>query len=563
LTKFSELCEICEKIEATSARAAQIRIVSEFLRKTVSPDEVESAVRLVIGKPIPSLSTKTFNISYLTIKKIIQKLTGTNDKEFTNEMINVGDVGASVKMLFEKFPLKTQKKLLDLQLTINEVNRNFESIAELEGPGARGKKEKLLTTLLSYATPLEAKYIVKNLIGEMRHGFSEGLMEEAIANAFNVNLQTVRTANMFLGDLGTVAKIAKTSGEDGLRKIGITVFHPLRPMLADLAKNVEEAIERHGGKTSFEAKLDGARVQIHKKGGEVRVFSRRLTDVTNSVPEIADQIKKEIQNNEIILEGEIIAVSKEGKVLPFQYLMRRLRRTKEISEMMEKIPLKLYLFDLIYIDGESLTTKPFNERRKILENVAGNLPLTSQITTSDPTEAKNFFEKIICEGHEGLVAKQLDSPYTLGVRGKKWLKIKRSPETLDLVIVAAEYGYGYRHAWLSDYYLAAKDTENNKLEIIGKTFKGLTDSEIQKMTKRLMEIALEQKGRTIMVKPEVVVEVAFSEIQRSSHYRGGYALRFARIVRVREDKSLEDVSSLEDVAKIYETQFKNKVGNIN
>jgi len=411
---------------------------------------------------------------------------------------------------------------------------------------------------LGEATPLEAKYIVKILIGEMRTGFHEGLMELAVSKAFSVPHDLVRMAGMLTGDIGEVAAIAKTQGKEGISRLQFQVFRPIKPMLAQTAENVNEALKEHGGETAFEYKLDGARVQIHKSKDTVRIYSRRLTDVTESFPEIVQLTWNEIKTSEAILEGEIIAVGEDGSPLPFQHLMRRFRRVHEIENMVEKIPAKLYLFDLIYLDGKSLIADSYNERRKKLGEIAGSIPLTKQMITSDPREATSFLKEALDEGHEGLVAKKLDSLYTPGIRGKGWFKIKESLEPLDLVIVAAEYGYGRRHDWLSDYYLAARDLESGEFLVVGKTFKGLTDEEIIGMTERLKELTIKEEPRRVVVTPQIVVEVAYNEIQKSPKYKCGMALRFARITRIRDDKSPEEADTIERVRKIYEKQFEKK-----
>jgi len=268
--------------------------------------------------------------------------------------------------------------------------------------------------------------------------------------------------------------------------------------------------------------------------------------------------RDEVKASEAILEGEIIAVGENGYPLPFQHLMRRFRRVHNIEEMIEKIPVELYLFDLIYVNGQSLIAETYVERRKRLGEIAWGIPLTKKIITGNPREAERFLKEAIEEGHEGLVAKKWDSPYAPGIRGKRWFKIKELLEPLDLVIVAAEYGYGRRHNWLSDYYLAARDLESGDFLVIGKTFKGLADKEIIEMTKRLKELTIKEEHRRVVVTPRIVVEVAYNEIQKSPKYKCGMALRFARITRIRDDKSPEEADTIQRIRKIYEKQFEKK-----
>ncbi len=556
-TEFRALAELCEKLETTSKRTLMVSLVAEFLKR-LHTDEVEPAASMILGRPFPKWDQRTLEVSWATLSDLIRRLTKADWKSFTDAFGKTGDIGAATKIVFEASKIQRQATLFVRPLTILEVRRSLEAIAETGGYGSRERKERLLETLMGEATPLEAKYIVKILIREMRTGFHEGLMELAVSKAFSVPHDLVRRAGMLTGDIGEVAAIAKTQGREGISKLRFQIFRPVKPMLAQTADSVDEAIEEHGGETAFEHKLDGARVQIHKFKNTVRIYSRRLTDVTESFPEIVRLTRNEVKAGEAILEGEIIAVGENGHPLPFQHLMRRFRRVHNIEEMTEKIPVELHLFDLIYLNGQSLIADPYLKRRKKLVEIAGSIPLTKQTITGNPREAEKFLKEAIKKGHEGLVAKKLDSPYTPGIRGKRWFKIKESLEQLDLVIVAAEYGYGRRHNWLSDYYLAARDIESGELLMIGKTFKGLTDKEIIEMTKRLKELAIKEEHRRVVVTPRIVVEVAYNEIQKSPKYKCGMALRFARITRIRDDKSPEEADTIQRIRKIYEEQFEKK-----
>ncbi len=290
----------------------------------------------------------------------------------------------------------------------------------------------------------------------------------------------------------------------------------------------------------------------------MQVFSRRLTNVTASLPEIVEAVKRNVASKEAILEGEVVAMDTAGVPLPFQHLMRRFRRVHEIPDTAEKIPLKLFFFDVLYLNGKSLLSLPYVQRRKILAENVGEIPLTTQKIIADAAEAEKFLQAALDAGHEGLMAKKLDSVYTPGTRGKRWFKIKAILEPLDLVITAAEYGYGRRHNWLSDYYLAARDSTTGEFLTVGKTFKGLTDAEIIEMTQKLKALAINDTGRQIIVEPKVVVEVAYNEIQKSPKYKSEMALRFARITRVREDKDAGQADTIQRVRAIYERQFAKK-----
>ncbi|MEM0006974.1 MAG: ATP-dependent DNA ligase [Candidatus Bathyarchaeia archaeon] len=559
-TLFKALAELCEKLEGMSRRVPAVNLVADFL-KSLEPDEVEPAVSMILGRPFPKWSQQTLDVSWATLSEIIRRITGVDWRIFLEAFNQTGDVGSAAKVVFESCKIKRQAVLFEKPLTILEVRRSFEAIAETAGHGAREKKERLIEALLSSASPLEAKYLVKIFIGEMRTGFHEGLMEQAISRAFQIPFETVKRAGMVLGDIGTVAALIKAEGREALSKIGFQIFKPVKLMLAQMANDVAEAIKEHGGKTAFEYKLDGARVQIHKCGDDVRIFSRRLTDVTKSLPEIADMVRKKVKAREVIMEGEVIAIDDKGYPVPFQHLMRRFKRVHEIEDVAETIPVKLYLFDILYLDDKSLISLPYLQRRQILADSAGEIPLTKQLITDSVEEAERFLREAVDCGHEGLMAKRLNSEYTPGIRGKHWLKIKPTLEPLDLVIVAAEYGYGRRHEWLSDYYLAARDAETGEFLVVGKTFKGLTDSEIIEMTKRLKELAIKEEYRRVYVTPKIVVEVAYNEIQKSPKYKCGMALRFARITRVRDDKTPEEADTIQRVREIYQKQFLKK-GNI-
>ncbi|MCD6490981.1 MAG: ATP-dependent DNA ligase [Candidatus Korarchaeota archaeon] len=554
-TPFREFALMCEKLENISSKLSKIQLVNSFLKKLV-PDELPIAVRMIIGKIFPPWSDKNLDISWNSILKILKSLTKIDDKEIIEIYNRCGDPGELFRIVMKEKQLTKQQVLLGGKLTVLEVYRMFESIARIKGKGSRERKERILYAILSKAEPLEAKFIIRMILGEMRHGVSEGIMEEALSDYLGVPLETLRRAHMIFGDLGKIIEIAVREGIEHIIHPKFRLFNPIKPMLAQTAQNIQEVIKEHG-KTAFEYKFDGARVQIHKKDDEVRIFSRRLTDVTISLPDIVELIKREIRSREIVVEGEVIAISKDNKPLPFQQLMKRFKRIRNIEKKVKELPTRLFLFDILYLDGKLLIDEPYIKRRALLENIVRNIDLAPMLVTDNISEAQKFLEQALEHGHEGLMAKKLNSRYTPGVRGKNWFKIKKALR-LDLVIVAAEWGHGRRHNWLSDYYLATRDLETGEFLIVGKTFKGLTDAEFKDITKRLLELKIGERRRTVFVKPEIVAEVAFNEIQKSPKYKSGYALRFARIVRIREDKSPEDADSIQRIKILYERQFKGK-----
>jgi DNA ligase-1 len=554
---FKSLSELLEKVEATKKRLEIIDQTANYL-KTLDAAEIEPAVNMMVGRAFPKFSQKTLDVNWATLQNILEQISAFEWRLFRDAMAKTGDLGSAAKAVLEQSKTKLQTQLTQQPLTVVEVRRAFEAIAQTQGSRSRIKKERQIAALMSQATPLEAKYLVKVFTGEMRTGLHEGLMEQAVSRAFNVPLARVQHAAMMLGDIGEVATKLKTEGIDCLEKTGFTVFRPVKLMLAQTAQSVREALAEQDCRTAWEYKYDGARVQIHKQGATVCIFSRRLSDVTESLPDVVETVKQNIQADTVIIEGEVVALDSAGYPIAFQHLMRRFKRTKEIVGMREKIPLTLYLFDILFLNGESLIAKPYTERRRTLAQNSGKILLSNQTVAENPMQAEGFLKEALAAGHEGLMAKKLDSPYTPGRRGKRWLKIKTTLEPLDLVITAADYGYGRRKGWLSDYYLGARDPQSGGFLDIGKTFKGLTDAEIIDLTQLLKDIAVNAEGHRVVVLPQVVVEVAYNEIQQSSKYKSQMALRFARITRIRDDKAPEDASTIDQVKQIYEKQFQTK-----
>jgi len=552
-TSFEKLALLGERLEKTTGRLQLTEMIAQFL-KQLAVDEVPAGLRLLIGQVFPEWDERTLNLSWRAVSKIANDLTEASEEDRQVISSQAVDAGEAVCMLLER---SRKSPVQPPPLTILEVYRTFEEIAETSGKGSRARKEELLRSLLLRASPLEAKYLVKNVIREMRHGVSEGTALDAIALVSGAKKKVVRRANMLCGDLGEVAVTALKEGESGLQEIQPLLFRPLKPMLAQVAKNLAEAFEYHKGKIALEYKLDGARVQIHKDGTKVKLYTRNLSEVTRSLPEIAKEVRKEARAEKAILEGEVIAVDAEGRPLPFQHLMRRFRRVHKIAETARQVPVQLHLFDILYREGKSLVDLPYHERWQTLQQTKGSLQAVRRRIPQDISEGEGFAQQAYSEGHEGLMAKHLDSPYRPGVRGKAWFKIKHVI-SLDLVIVAADWGYGRRHGWLSNYHLAARDKDGHTFLEVGKTFKGLTDEGFEEMTKRLLALETRRHGGTVLVQPKVVVEVLFNEIQASSQYESGLALRFARISRLREDKTPEEADTIQTMRQIFRQQFQQK-----
>jgi len=375
---FKSLCELLEKVEATKKRLAIIDLTADYI-KTLGNQEIEPAVNMMVGRAFPNYSQKTLNVSWSTLTRIFGQISVFDWGLFRQAMASTGDIGSATKAVLEQTKSRKQTQLTQKYLTIAEVRTTLDAIAQAQGSGSRTKKERLITTLMSQAEPIEAKYLVKVFTGEMRTGLHEGLMEQAVARTFDVSLQKVQYTAMVLGDIGEVAAILKMNGAEGVDKVGFSVFRPVKLMLAQTAQSVQEALTEQGGKSAFEYKYDGARVQIHKQNSKVEIFSRRLSDVTASLPEVVEAVKQNIQAQSTIIEGEVIALDSKGYPIAFQHLMRRFRRVRSVADMAAKIPITLYLFDILYLNGESLITKTCTQRRQILTQTAGKIQLTNQI----------------------------------------------------------------------------------------------------------------------------------------------------------------------------------------
>jgi DNA ligase-1 len=432
-------------------------------------------------------------------------------------------------------------------LTLSDTHEVFARIASAKGAGATRARAHLLSDLFRRATNTEQDFLVRLLSGELRQGAQEGVLAEAVAKAAGAPPAAVRQAAMLCGDLGDVACVALVEGASALSRYTIQLFRPVEPMLATPAESVAEALGAFG-EAAFELKLDGARIQVHKSGEEVRVFSRALREVTAAVPEVVDAVRA-LPAREIILDGEVLAVQRDGTPLPFQETMRRFGRRLDVDRLRSDLPLTPFFFDCLYAEGRILTTEPQRERFAVLENVAGAYAVPHRII-SEETAAAEFFDHAIVSGHEGVMAKSLDAPYAAGSRGSAWLKIKRV-RTLDLVVLAAEWGSGRRRGWLSNLHLGARDPERNRMVMLGKTFKGMTDALLEWQTAALLEREVRREGHVVVVRPELVVEIAFNDLQESPQYPGGLALRFARVKAYRPDKAAEDADTLQTLQDIY------------
>jgi DNA ligase-1 len=433
---------------------------------------------------------------------------------------------------------------LQPQLNLGDVDSSLSRIVTTVGPGSQAVRKSILADMFERTTEAEQRFLIALLLGELRQGALEGVMVESIARAYGLPATDVRRAVMLAGDAGVVAAAAAAEGRHGLTRFRLTPFRPVQPMLAGSAADLDAALARIRP-AAIEWKLDGARVQIHRVDEEVRVYTRNLADVTERVPEVAAAVQA-IPAHSAILDGEVVAL-RGGRPLPFQATMSRFGSRLDTDRLRTSVPLTTFFFDCLHIDGQDLIDRPLSERTEV---VADHLPadlLVPRIVTGDSEKASRFFEDVLARDHEGVMVKNLSAPYEAGRRGSAWLKVKRA-HTLDLVVLAAEWGHGRRRGWLSNLHLGASD--GDEFVMLGKTFKGMTDEMLTWQTNRLLELETERKGIVVYVRPELVVEVAFDGLQTSPRYPGGLALRFARIKGYRLDKSPLDADTIETVRSL-------------
>ncbi len=433
------------------------------------------------------------------------------------------------------------------RLGLRELDRRLADLAGIVGSGSKRRRAEALGGLFAELTADEQGFVARLLLGELRQGALAGLLLDGIARAADVPLAAVRRAQMLSADLRLVAETALRDGAPGLAGIGLRLLHPIEPMLAQPAEDVDDALGRID-RPILDYKLDGARVQVHKRGDQVRVFSRQGNDVTVAVPEVAAAVAA-LPCAELILDGETLALDLDRRPLPFQTTMRRFGRHSDDPQLRAQLPLTLFAFDCLHRDGQTLIDAGTRERHAALTDALPAALIIPRLSEADPGRAAAFLAEALARGHEGIMAKHPDAPYAAGGRGGHWLKVKQT-HTLDLVVLAAEWGSGRRRGWLSNLHLGARDDEG-RLLMLGKTFKGLTDAMLTWQTERLLALETARDGNVVQVRPELVVEIAFNELQRSRQYPAGLALRFARVKRHRPDKSAADADHIDQVRAIF------------
>jgi DNA ligase-1 len=509
--ELHEIVETSRRVAATASRRDKIELLADCLARS-APAWVEAAVGVLSGAPRQG----RIGIGYATLREA-----------------------------------QSAPAAATPTLTLAGLDVALDRLLEVRGKGAGGERARLLRELFVRATADEQDFLTRLLLGELRQGALEGLMVEAVARASGLPLDDVRRGVMMAGDVGTVTGVALSEGPAGLARFAIQLFRPVRPMLAQPAEDVADALGILG-RAAFEYKLDGARIQAHKAGDEVRVFSRRLNEVTGAVPEIVEAVRS-LPVREAILDGEAIALRPDGWPQPFQITMRRFGRKLDVAAMQASLPLESFFFDVLALDGAPMIDRPAQERIAALGEVLPEHVRIPRTVTDRPDDAQAFVRRALAAGHEGAMAKALDAPYQAGARGKSWLKVKAAT-TLDLVVLAAEWGSGRRQGWLSNLHLGARDPAGGGFVMLGKTFKGLTDQMLAWQTEQFLAREIARDRHTVYVRPELVVEIAFNDLQASPHYSGGLALRFARVKAYRPDKRADEADTIDTVRAIYQRQ---------
>lgn len=493
--RLEDLVAATVDVAATRARKEKIARLAELLR-TATADEIAVVVGLVSGDPRQG----RIGVGWATVREAVS---GT--------------------------ATKPSRSVADLDTLLDEI-------ASTHGEGSQRARRDLLVDFLSQTTTAEADFVRRLLIGELRQGANAGIVTDAIAKATDVPATVLRRAVMLSGDLGAAAEIAARDGRPGLEAVGLELLRPIQPMLASTAKSVAEAIDDIG-RASVEWKLDGVRIQVHKAGDEVRVWTRNLNEITGGVPEVV-RVVRELPARSLVLDGEVLGVTEDGDPLTFQDTMSQTAGNDAST-------IAPFFFDLLHHDGDDLLDTPLEERLARLGEIAGAHKVPG-IITADGEAGQAVLDEALARRHEGAVVKAADSPYQAGRRGKTWRKVK-PVHTLDLVVIGIEHGSGRRRGWLSNIHMGARDPDAGGFVMVGKTFKGMTDEMLRWQTERFGDLAIEDDGRQVTVRPEQVVEIALDGVQRSTKYPGGVALRFARVVRYRDDKTPEEADTIATV----------------
>ncbi len=582
--KYHALAEVYDSLENTSKRLGKTHIISEFLKKVPS-EALEKITLLLQGKVYQEYDERKLGVASRLVIKALAVSSGESADTIEKKWKKLGDLGDVTKELMSS---KKQATLFSSELTVNKVFDNLAKLASLTGMGTVDKKVGLISELLTSAKALEAKYIIRTVLEDLRVGVADGTLRDAIVWAYfgeklklnydfkeqkiepenreeyNSTIDLVQGAFDVTNNFGEVAQIAKEKKEKGLEKVDIKIFIPVKVMLGPKEETIGDALARVGSPCQAEYKYDGFRVEVHKSDGRIELYTRRLEKVTKQFPELVNYVRSCVKGDNFILDAEAVGFdAKTGKYLPFQNVSQRIKRKYDIESIAKKLPVELNVFDILYFNGKNLLQEAFVERRKILEKIVDSkvkkIKLTQSIVTSDEKEIEDFYKKSLKDGEEGLMLKKLDAPYKPGARVGHMVKLKSTMETFDLVVVGAEWGEGKRSKWLSSFTIACKSGDDF-LEL-GKVGTGIKEKKeeglsFEELTKLLKGLVVSEKGKEVTVKPKVLLEIAFEEIQKSPSYSSGYALRFPRVVRLREDKSVSEATTLSHIKKVVEGQRK-------
>ena len=550
--KYQELVNVYEALGATTKRLEKTDILADFLKK-VEEDDLEKITLMALGSVFPSWSEEEQGIGDKLVMKAVGDAVGVSVDAVEDAIRDEGDIGAAAEKLYAK---KAQMTFFSQPLTVKFVYNQLRKLATISGSRSTARKISNILELLSSASGKEAKYICRTILEELRIGVGEGIIRDAISQAFGVDKAVAERAHMLTNDLGLVAKVAKIEGEEGLKKLTLIPGRPVKPMLAQLSEGIGISVEEMGC-ALCETKYDGFRTQFHKKGDEITLFTRRLENVTHAFPDAVDFIKRGFPDEDFIVEGEIVGF-RDDKPLPFQTVLQRVRRKYDIHDAMKNVPIKIFLYDLLYFK-EPVVDEPIIRRREILENVVDcsidelNLSDIVKVGPENIDDAIELFNKSIAGGHEGIMIKNCAEPYIPGIRGKKMLKFKAEPETLDTVIVGGTKGIGKRGEFIGSYEIALRD-EYGDLQTITKIGSGLSDDDLANLTRQMKEIIISEKGTQITVQPKIVLEIKYSEIVKSPEYPAGYSLRFPIVKSIRTDKGVEDIDTIERLESMYNGQ---------
>lgn len=566
MTSFREFAETCQAIEKISSTIDTTNRVADLLKK-VDVEELPTTTHFIMSKVFPVWSGKQLGIGTSLLYTSLSKASGMPVKSIQTLVRTTGDIGdAALLILKEKRKNQvTFSSFLEEppEFSIMEVYNRFKIASEASGKGSQEVKIRNLQYLFNSSTPREAKYIARLALEELRIGVGEGVVRDAIAKAFSVPADVVEHAFMVTNDLGIVAATAKEGGLEALERLGIEINRPIKMMLSQISPDINADIKEMK-EAAVEWKFDGARVQVHKDGDSVTLFSRKLDNVTDSLPDLVEIVRKHVKAESAILDGEAVAVDEDGKPRAFQEILKRFRRKYNVEEKALGIPIQLNLFDIMYLNGKTLIDLPLIERRKLLESCVESsvedskaICVDKQVITGDLEVIEQIYREALEAGHEGLVIKNPNSIYSPGKRGKNWLKKKPLMETLDLVVVGAEWGFGRRANLIGSYTVACYDPKTLRFLQVGKVGTGLTDEQLKELTEMLSGLMEGgEAGGVFAIRPKIVLEIAFEEIQKSPNYNSGFALRFPRFVRIRDDKAPEEVDTIQRIGKVYSQQLK-------